>query len=387
VTEDLPAAADVVVIGAGMVGAACALALARAGSAVCVLDRAGPAAGTTASGEGNLLVSDKLPGPEASLALRSIELWQELADRAGARFEFERKGGLVVARDDRQAAALRELAAAQRSGGVRAELLDGAALRAAEPHIAAGLPGGVHYPQDCQLQPMLAVSWLLAEANELGARLAFGADVLAAQSAGGRITAVVTTRGTVAAGAVVNAAGPWAGLLAARLGGWLPVRPRRGHILVTEPLPPLIRHKVYESDYVGTVMSDSDQAQCSAVVEGTRAGTVLIGSSREFAGFDRRPSLRIMGQIAARAAAIFPVLASARVLRSYVGFRPASPDHLPVIGPDAAVGGLYHATGHEGAGIGLAPATAEMVTTLLTGGRPAVDPAPFAPARLSGAPA
>jgi D-hydroxyproline dehydrogenase subunit beta len=387
VTEGLPATAGVVVIGAGMVGAACALALARAGSGVCVLDRAGPAAGTTASGEGNLLVSDKLPGPEAVLALRSLGLWHELADQAGGQFEFERKGSLVVARDDGQAAALRELAEAQRSGGVQAEILDGPGLRAAEPHIAAGLPCGVHYPQDCQLQPMLAVSWLLAEAAGLGARLAWGAEVLAAESASGRVTTVVTTQGRIAAGAVVNAAGPWAGLLAARLGGWLPVRPRRGHILVTEPLPPMIRHKVYESDYVGTVMSDTDQAQCSAVVEGTKAGTVLIGSSREFVGFDSRLSLRIMAQIAARAAALFPVLAGARVLRSYVGFRPASPDHLPVIGPDAAVGGLYHASGHEGAGIGLAPATAEMIAALVTGGHPAVDPAPFAPARLSEVPA
>jgi D-hydroxyproline dehydrogenase subunit beta len=387
VTGDVLGAADVVVIGAGMVGAACALALASAGLDVCVIDRAGPAAGTTASGEGNLLVSDKLPGPEAGLALRSIGLWQELAERAGRRFEFERKGGLVVAHDDAQAAALSRLAAAQRHDGVQAGLLDGAGLHAVEPHLAAGLPGGVYYPQDCQLQPMLAVSWLLAEAARAGARLAWGADVLAGETANGRITAVRTARGTVAAGAVVNAAGPWSGLVAGRLGGWLPVRPRRGHILVTEPLPPLIRHKVYESDYVATVISDSDQPQCSAVVEGTRAGTILIGSSREFAGFDHRPSLSILGRIAARAAALFPVLAGVRVLRSYVGFRPASPDHLPLIGPDATVGGLYHASGHEGAGIGLAPGTAELLTALVTGGQPPVDPVPFAPARLSQIPA
>lgn len=371
-----------VVIGAGMVGAACALALARAGSQVCVLDRAGPAAGTTASGEGNILVSDKLPGPEARLALRSLELWHELAGRAGGRFEFEPKGGLVVARDDQQAAALRTLAGAQHADGIQADFLDGPGLRDAEPHISPDLAGAFRYPQDCQVQPVLAASWLLAEAARLGARLAWGAGLVAGQSGHGRITAVQTTRGRVAAGAVVNAAGPWSGQVAGLLGSWLPVRPRRGHVLVTEPLPPLIRHKVYESDYLTTVLSDSDDAQCSAVMEGTRAGTVLIGSSREFAGFDRRPSLRIMAGIAARAAAVFPLLARVRVLRSYVGFRPASPDHLPVIGPDPAVGGLYHASGHEGAGIGLAPGTAEILTALIAGQQPGLDPAPFAPARL-----
>jgi D-hydroxyproline dehydrogenase subunit beta len=380
---DPPATTDVLVIGAGLVGAACAHALASAGRAVCVVDRAGPAAGTTAGGEGNILVSDKLPGPDARLAMRSAGLWRELADRAGGRFEFELKGGVVVAHDEEQLAALRALAADQRGDGVRAEFLDGPGLRTAEPHISARLPGGAFYPQDGQVQPMLAAAWLLAEAGRLGARLAWGADVLAGESSNGRITAVLTTRGRIAAGGVVNAAGPWSGLVAERLGGWLPIRPRRGHVLVTEPLPPLIRHKVYESDYVTTVMSDDDDLQCSAVVEGTRAGTVLIGSSREFAGFDRRPSLRVLAAMARRAAALFPGLAAVRVIRSYVGFRPASPDHLPIIGPDVAVGGLYHASGHEGAGIGLAPATAEMVTALLAGSPPPVDPAPFAPARLA----
>jgi glycine/D-amino acid oxidase-like deaminating enzyme len=382
--EDPPAAAEVVVIGAGLVGAACAHALASAGRGVCVVDRAGPIAGTTAGGEGNILVSDKVPGPEARLALRSAQLWQELADRAAGRFEFEQKGGLVVAHDDEQLAALGTLAQAQRDDGVDADFLDGPGLRAAEPHISPGLPGGVFYPQDGQVQPMLAASWLLAEASRLGARLTWGADVLAGEGEG-RISAVQTSRGRIAAGAVVNAAGPWSGLVAERLGGRLPIRPRRGHVLVTEPLPPLIRHKVYESDYVTTVMSDSDDVVCSAVVEGTRAGTVLIGSSREFAGFDRRPSLRVMAAMSARATAIFPFLAGVRVLRSYVGFRPASPDHLPLIGPDTAVSGLYHASGHEGAGIGLATGTAELVTALLAGSTPPVDPAPFAPARLAAA--
>jgi glycine/D-amino acid oxidase-like deaminating enzyme len=139
---------------------------------------------------------------------------------------------------------------------------------------------------------------------------------------------------------------------------------------------------VYEADYVATVVSDAAGAQCSAVLEGTRAGTVLIGSSREYADFDRRPSMAILAALAARATRIFPVLAGVRALRSYVGFRPASPDGLPVIGPDAAVARLFHASGHEGAGIGLAPATAELVRAAITGARPAVAAEQFAPGRL-----
>ncbi len=383
---------DVLVVGAGMVGAACAHALVGAGLRVCVLDRSGPVAGTTAGGEGNILVSDKVPGPEARLALRSVALWRSLAERAGAvasgpaagpgqsstAFEFEPKGGLVVARDGSQLAALRSLAEGQAGCGVDCSLLAASELSEVEPLLAPDLAGGAWYPQDCQVQPVLAAAWLLAEAIGLGARTRWGEEVLGLSR-----TTVTTSRGRIAAGAVVNAAGPWSGEVAARLGGWLPVRPRRGHVLVTEPMPPLVRHKVYEADYVGTVVSDSDEAQTSAVVEGTKAGTVLIGSSREFVGWDRRPSLRVLSEMAARASALFPGLAGVRAMRCYVGFRPASPDHLPLIGPDPEVAGLFHASGHEGAGIGLAPATAELITTLITGTDPPPDAPSFAPARLS----
>jgi D-hydroxyproline dehydrogenase subunit beta len=380
----LPGSADVVVIGAGMVGAATAAALAATGRRVLVVDRSGPLGGTTAAGEGNILVSDKLPGPELILALRSVALWRELAAEP-PEFEFEGKGGVVVAHDEAQLAALLALSERQRAAGVEVTPLDPGGLREAEPRIAPGLAGGAFYPQDSQVQPMKAALALLARARRDGARVMGGADVLALERApGGAAATLVTSRGRVAAPVVVNAAGPWSGAVAQRLGTPLPVRPRRGRILVTEPLPAaVIRHKVYEADYVGAVVSDSAALQCSAVVEGTAGGTVLVGSSRDAAGFSAAPDPAALAEMARRAVRLFPFLARVRAIRSYTGFRPASPDHLPVIGADATVPGLFHATGHEGAGIGLAPATAELIAALVTGTAPPVDPAPFAPARFA----
>src|SRR5690606_10084893 len=150
----------------------------------------------------------------------------------------------------------------------------------------------------------------------------------------------------------------------------------------TEPLAsareqPPIRRKVYAAEYVDAVASDDAGFQSAAVVEGTRAGTVLIGSSRERRQVDDSYPLPVLRRIAAQALALFPFLAGGRVLRAYRGFRPYSPDHLPVIGPDPRVAGLWHATGHEGAGIGLAPATGAMIAAQVTGGASDVDPAPF----------
>ncbi|MFE3501749.1 NAD(P)/FAD-dependent oxidoreductase [Kitasatospora sp. NPDC059160] len=369
---------DVVVVGAGVVGAACAYYAARAGLAVAVVDRGPVAGGTTGAGEGNLLVSDKEPGPELDLALLSTRLWRELAEQLGPAVEYEPKGGVVVSSTDAGQQALRAFAAGQAAAGVSAEEVPAERLRELEPHLAPGLAGGYHYPQDAQVQPALAAAHLLREARRAGAELITGEDVTAVERGpDGAVRGVRTARRRLAAPAVVNAAGTWGGELAALAGVHLPVLPRRGFVLVTEPLPRIVRHKVYAADYVADVASGSADLQTSAVVEGTPGGPVLIGASRERVGFDRTLSQEVLRRLAVQAAELFPVLADVTVMRVYRGFRPYLPDHLPAIGEDPRVPGLYHACGHEGAGIGLAPATGLLIAEQLTGKRPELDLAPF----------
>lgn len=374
---------DVVVVGAGIIGAACAHALSGAGLRVTVLDRGAPAGATTASGEGNVLVSDKAPGPELDLALASVAAWPtlltSLAEELGTvDVEWDAKGGLVVATTAGAAGPLREFAAAQVAAGVAADVLSPAEALAREPALTPDLALAVHYPADAQLQPVLATTALLAAVRRRGGVVRAGVTVTGLRRGpGGAVRAVSTTAGDLACDAVLNAAGPWAGGVAARLGAPIAVRPRRGTVLVTAPLPPLVRHKVYDGDYVGAVGSDDAGLATSAVVESTRAGTVLIGSSRERVGFDTTIRVPVLAAMAAAAQRLFPVLGDVAVQRAYGGFRPYLADHLPVIGPDPRLPGLWHATGHEGAGIGLAPATGQLVADLMTGAVPGVDPTPF----------
>ncbi|MEU9510220.1 FAD-binding oxidoreductase [Micromonospora sp. NPDC048170] len=372
--------ADVVVIGAGMVGAACAYYAARAGLTVTVVDRGGVATGTTGAGEGNILVSDKPPGPELALARHSVALWREIGATLGEeRIELERKGGLVVAASPAEHATLRAFAASQRAAGVEAYEVPAGELPDHEPHLARDLAGGVRYPQDMQVQPMLAAAHLLRAAR---VRVLTGTTVVGVRrDAAGAVRGVLTDRGLLHTTMVVNAAGVWAGEVAALAGVGLPVLPRRGFVLVTEALPPLVRHKVYAAGYVANVGRSSGDLEVSPVVEGTGAGTILIGSTRERVGFDRSFPLPALRRLAAGAVRLFPALGGVSVIRAYRGFRPYSPDHLPMIGADPRVPGLHHATGHEGAGIGLAPATGHAVAALLTGGLPDVDLRPFAPER------
>ncbi|MBO2447403.1 FAD-binding oxidoreductase [Actinomadura barringtoniae] len=369
----------VLVCGAGIIGAACARELARAGFAVTVVDRGGPAGATTAHGEGNVLVSDKGPGPELELARLSRRLWPEILDGLpnAETVEWEPKGGIVVATTTAGAEALTAFAASQREAGVVAEPMDAAALAAAEPHVTRDFAAAVHYPEDAQVQPAGAATTLLTDAIRAGATLRTGCEILGAITEGGRITGVRTSVGTFHAEVVINAAGPWSGEVAGRLGAPIDVRPRRGEVLVTTPMPPTVFHKVYDADYVGAVGSGAEELQASAVVESTRAGTILLGSSRRRVGFDERIRPEVLSVIAGKALKLFPMLAGVQTMRAYGGFRPYVPDHLPVIGPDPRLPGLWHASGHEGAGIGLSAGTAALLRDLLLDKPPEIDAKPF----------
>jgi len=361
--------ADVVVVGAGMVGAACAYYLARAGLDVTVVDRGPVAGGTTGAGEGNLLVSDKQPGPELELMLVSLVRWAELDADVGG-FEFTPKGGLVVS-----SSSLEPLVTSHQQAGVTATLVDPGEH---EPELVPGRHGAF-YPQDAQVQPALAAARLLRAAGIDVHR----AEVVSLAVQSDRVVGVRTRDGVVSAGAVVNASGVWAGELSQAFGAPIPVTPRRGFVLVTEPLPPIIRHKVYAAEYLDNVASGDAELQSSAVVEGTPSGTILIGASRERVGFDSGVPREVLRRLAAQAVELFPVLAGVHALRVYRGFRPYSADHVPIIGPDPRRPGLYHACGHEGAGIGLAPATGELITATITGATPPVDAIPYAPVRFA----
>jgi glycine/D-amino acid oxidase-like deaminating enzyme len=376
----MPAAAtaDVVVVGAGIVGAACAEALTAAGVKVVVVDRGPVAAGTTASGEGNVLVSDKEPGPELELAIASRAEWRAVLARLPeqvADVEWEDKGGVVVATTE--PGPLKAFAAKQQAAGVDARVITPAEVFELEPLLTRNVTIGVHYPDDAQLQPVLAATALLTAVRDRGGSVRSGVDALAVRTAAGRVVGVETSDGEIACGAVLNACGPWAGAFGAAAGAPIQVLPRRGMILVTAPLPECVRHKVYDADYVGAVGSGDAELQTSTVVESTRAGTVLIGSSRERIGFDDSVRVAVLRELARKAVGLFPFLGEVPVMRTYGGFRPYAPDHLPVIGPDPRVDGLWHATGHEGAGIGLAASTGRLVTELFLGLDPHVSPDPF----------
>ena len=235
---------DVVVVGAGIVGAACARALALTGRRVAVLERGSAVSGTTAHGEGNLLVSDKGPGPELSLAQHARTRWgsfaAELQEEAGPDFpdiEFETKGGIVVATTQAGAEPLRAFAASQRAAGVDAREISIADALKLEPWLNPAITTAIHYPEDAQLEPVIAAEAMLRSARRAGAAVLTHTPVTGGLTENGRLVGVRTDRRDFHADMVINAAGPWSGAVAELLGAPIDIRPRRGMVLVTTRMP------------------------------------------------------------------------------------------------------------------------------------------------------
>jgi len=375
---------DVVVVGAGVVGAACAYHLASAGVRVRVLEGSYVASGSSGACEGNVLGWDKELERELPLAVRSADAWAALAEQLPDDFEYDRKGSIVVAETEEELVAAAERARTLAGLGVTGEVLDAEALRREEPHAAHDLPGGVLYPGDAQLEPRLATAALVRAAVARGAELVTDTPVKRiVRGRDGRASGVETGAGIVAAGAVVVAAGVWTPQLLETAGLTVPVTPRKGQIVVLERSPVRFRRKLSEAGYVAAVEADDAALQIAMVVESTPSGTALLGSSRQHVGFDRDVELSVAGAIARRAARFFPVLHGARALRVYAGLRPLTPDHVPIIGPFTEAPNVCVATGHEGAGIGLAPATGELVAAWHTGAASPLPLAWFSPDRFA----
>jgi len=370
---------DVVVVGAGIVGAAVARELAVRGVAVTLLDRGAVSSGTTGLGEGNVLCSDKEAGPELELARAGLAVYGELEERLGDEARIRRKGALIVHPDAETWVA--EPARLARVAIPGARLVGADEVRELEPELTGPMHGASLFPDDLQCDPRAIAKALVREAAQAGAtvRERCAVDQL-------RINRGVVIAGgeRIAARAIVIAAGPWSAALAAGAGLALPLEPRKGQLVrLAAPSPGLIRHKVVDGSYLASVASAGAGLEVSTVVETTYDGDVLVGSSRERRGFDTRVDPAVSEAMVERAARLFPRLPQLPRAAAWAGLRPWLPDHLPAIGPSLVVPGLWLATGHEGAGVALGPVTGRLIAQLYAGEPPVVDPAPFDPDRFS----
>ena len=362
---------DAIVIGAGIVGAACARALAAEGLMVLVLDAQFVGGGTTSAGMGHLVVMDDSP-EQLTLTALSLTLWRELAEALPKAVEYDACGTIWIASSDREMDAVRHKQRLYAEHGIASETIDASSLARLERNLRPGLAGGLLVPGDAVIYPPRAALWLLDHARMHGAVVREGCRVDAILDGAVRCGSEVFQ-----CDVIVNAAGPDA----AHLTPGLPIVPRKGHLAITDRYPGFLRHQVVELGYLESANAMTDESVAFNLQPRT-TGQVLIGSSRELVGWDRSTNRRVLRQMLQRAAEFVPALAGLSIVRTWTGFRPASTDKLPLIGRWEATAGLWIAGGHEGLGITTSLGTARLLCDLILGREPVIDARPFSPMRV-----
>ncbi|HUN24762.1 MAG TPA: FAD-dependent oxidoreductase [Steroidobacteraceae bacterium] len=359
---------DLIVVGAGIVGAACADAAAAEKLRIAVVEADIVGGGATAAAMGHLVALDDDPA-ELALARYSLTLWEELRELPAA--QFDRCGTLWLARSDEEFAAIEAKIERLRRVSIGAEAIAGSELNRLEPALAPGLRGGLLVASDAVVYAPNVARFLIERARGRGAEILLRRRAVALDDDG-----VLLEDRTHLAGPVLLATG----CALPDLLPMLPLRPRKGHLVMTGRCPGFIRHQLLELGYTESARG----AAASSVafnVQPRRTGQILIGSSREFGSVGREVSLPTVHRMLARALEYLPGLRTLEVLRAWSGLRPTSLDGRPYLGAVPDRRQVWVAAGHEGLGITTALGSARVVVDLLLGRGCAIDPAPFAPAR------
>jgi glycine/D-amino acid oxidase-like deaminating enzyme len=364
---------DVIIVGAGIVGAACADELASRRMRVAAIDHDVVGSGATAAGMGHIVVMDDSDA-QFTLTRYSQVLWQKLRPELSDDVEYDQCGTIWVAADEQEIAEVRRKRQYYGDRAVPTQVLDSHQLKSCEPNLREGLSGGLLVSEDAVLYPPCAARFLMDRAQQRGAKLFLGRSV----SKIGAGHALLSDGQELTANIIVNAAGAWS----SELTPGIDVKKRKGHLVITDRYPGFLRHQLVELGYLKSAHRlDSDSVAFN--VQPRRTGQILIGSSRQFGAEHKEVDQMMIHRMLNRAQEYMPDLGTMSAIRVWTGFRAATPDKLPLIGPWPPDKSVFLATGHEGLGITTSLATARIVADQITGTKPEIPIEPYLPSRVA----
>ena len=340
----------IVIVGGGVIGCAIAFELTGRGHRVTVLDRSQPGHAATWAAAGMLSPLGESPPDSTFAALASSSLsaypqfLTDIGKETAIEVEFNVPGKLEVAFDDAEAARLRKLGSVH-----RVPYLEPTEARALEARLSSEISGAIHFPTDALVDPRALGHALWHACEKRGVSFHIGTGVRALRRTGNSVDGIVSDAGVVDASTVVIAAGAWSGAIEG-LPVALPVTPVRGQMIALRSAELPFR-RVLQSE------------RCYMIPRSN--GRLLVGATVERVGFDPRTTAAGLEGLLAAAIELVPGLAAAELAEYWAGFRPGTPDDLPILGADSEVAGLYYATGHYRNGILLAPITAQLIADLI----------------------
>jgi glycine/D-amino acid oxidase-like deaminating enzyme len=362
---------DIAVAGAGIVGAACAWEFAQNGFKVAIVEPAEIGGGATAAGMGHLAVMDDSPA-QFALTSYSQSLWRELIPQLPPDIEYLPCGSLWVAADDMEMEEVHRKYAYYTARNLPVEILDQHALASAEPNLRPGLAGGLVLKNDAVIYPPCAARYFVSQACQLGAILYIGRRIVKAEQG----SAHLDNGETLSAAHTVFATGT----AVSKMFPNLDVHPRKGHLLITDRYPGFVNHQLIELGYLKSAHSlQTDSVAFNA--QPRKTGQLLIGSSRQYGSEDPTIDSAMLAGMLRRAVEYMPGLRAVSSIRTWTGFRAATPDKLPIIGEAPENPGIYLATGHEGLGISTSLATARLLCDQLLKRESPIPREPYSPAR------
>lgn len=369
-------AAEVIIVGGGIIGASTAYYLAKKGVNTILLEAGDIAAGTSGSCDRAIMVQSKNPGLPLSMALAGLQVYRELEDELGADLEFGNIGGMILIESEQEMQVMKKIVKRQQEAGIDVKMINRAETITRQPAVSPHIHGATYWDGDADVNPLKVCFAMAGAAKALGASIRLKSRVTGFISEHNRVTGVRTESGAIKAEKIIIAAGVWTAELGKMAGLSVPIIPRRGQILVSEKLSPLINGNILSGRYIACKhnpeLDKDENGLTKSLGVGlslgqTHNGNLLVGGTREFVGFDRSTTVEAIRAIACNAGRFFPVLTNVHIIRTFAGLRPYTPDGLPIIGPVPDRPGLYIAAGHEGDGIALGPVTGSLVADMVTG--------------------
>lgn len=361
---------DAVIVGGGIVGAACALAFSQQGMRTALVEQGEIGAGATAAAMGHIVVLDDSPA-QLALTRYSQSLWRQLAASLPPDAEYTQRGTLWVAEDDEEMQEICRKHSAYSDAGISCKTIDAQSLARTEPALRPGLAGALLMPEDAVVSPRAGARFLLAEALRSNAILV---EEKAVAMGSGRV--MLRSGRELHAPILINAAGEGA----PQLTPGLPVAMRKGHLAITHPYPGFLRYQVVELGYLKSAhVTTTDTVAFN--VQPRQNGQLLIGSSRQFGVERREVDEGVLARMLERAGEFIPSLPSLTIERTWTGFRSATPDKLPLIGASTKDKTVFLATGHEGLGITTSLATAQLLADWIAGKATVIPIEPYLPSR------
>ena len=369
---------EITVIGGGVIGCFIAYYLSKAGKDVVLVEKGDVGAGASGANDACIMAQSKKPGPKLRLAIHSSNtLWENLADELDHDIEYVRKGSMLVMESEEEMEFIRAFTQAQKDFGLQVEFLDQKETRSLQPAISPHIQASTFCPMDGEVNPFYLLVALANKIRRQGGRIYTPCAVEGFKINEGVMTHVITERGLIETSVVVCACGAYSSHIGRLAGVEIPIEPRRGQVLITEAIPPLIGPYIMSAKAIVAKHSAVASAQektgppdfaLGMIISQTVSGNMVLGVTYEFAGYDTQTTVQGVTAVGRYTSTILPALRNLSVIRTFSGLRPFTKDGVPIVGPSERIPNFIIAAGHEGDGVAVSPATGMEVSQKLIEG-------------------